>query len=247
MNPLSVVCPAWNAQPGQPCTTPQAGPVGSGRKPVTWVHHSRESVASTLTYVPPPRPPAQVRNAGIGVPTPAVRVVIQTADSDGLNQTVNEDGDLWHDDRGVVWSSAEAALQDFLDDLPALTAGQQEEVFQFTRHDAPAAFNLHAIAHGIAYTGHTEPFKGYPVPIPGDYVVPSVNEDDGSLDPIVWQKIITLGDVAEAAADLRSESGENPEYDRALTEVICSFIEGGSDYREDVEHYLSTLNEGDKK
>lgn len=41
----TVTCPACNAQPGRPCTQP----TDNTRKPVTWVHLSRQDAYSADT------------------------------------------------------------------------------------------------------------------------------------------------------------------------------------------------------
>lgn len=38
MKPIEKVCPACNAQPGYPCTTPS----DKVRRPVSWTHFARE-------------------------------------------------------------------------------------------------------------------------------------------------------------------------------------------------------------
>lgn len=72
------------------------------------------------------------------------------------------------DTRGVIFESAEEALEAFLSDLPYLTNKEQETVFQFTRHSYTAAENLQAIAYGITYAGMDHRFEGdnYPIPYP---------------------------------------------------------------------------------
>lgn len=53
-----------------------------------------------------------------------------------------------------------------------------------------------------------------------------------------------MSDVSEGqrliniARDLRSEDGENPEYDRALVEVVGDFFGYTSDHRGEVEKLL---------
>lgn len=73
---------------------------------------------------------------------------------------------MYADARGVEWDTAEEALEEFLSDLPDLTEGETETVFQFTLRGAHAAFNLAAIAYGVTYAGLDDKFGGdnYPVP-----------------------------------------------------------------------------------
>lgn len=72
------------------------------------------------------------------------------------------------DTRGVIYESAEEALEDFLNELPYLTDEEHETVFQFTSRQATAAENLQAIAYGVTYAGLDERFTGnnYPIPYP---------------------------------------------------------------------------------
>jgi hypothetical protein len=52
---------------------------------------------------------------------------------------------------------------------------------------------------------------------------------------------ITRIDVLTAAAGLVSESAENAEYDRAITELTCDLIGVGTDHKEDVLALLRLL------
>lgn len=67
---------------------------------------------------------------------------------------------------GNIWSTPTEALEDFMADLPYLTDEEQESVFQFTRRDESATFNLNAIRRGVDYSGLHDRFEGdnYPVP-----------------------------------------------------------------------------------
>lgn len=72
------------------------------------------------------------------------------------------------DTRGVIFESAEEALEEFLSELPYLTDEEHEEVFQFTNRQATASENLQAIAYGVTYAGLDQRFTGdnYPIPYP---------------------------------------------------------------------------------
>lgn len=72
------------------------------------------------------------------------------------------------DTRGVIFASAEEALEDFLSELPHLTDEESETVFQFTHWQASAEKNLQAIAYGVTYSGLDDRFAGdnYPIPYP---------------------------------------------------------------------------------
>lgn len=56
---------------------------------------------------------------------------------------------------------------------------------------------------------------------------------------------ITIDGLMRTAADLMSEDAENPEYDRALVELVCDLLPGVStDDRETVERLLRAHREG---
>jgi hypothetical protein len=50
-------------------------------------------------------------------------------------------------------------------------------------------------------------------------------------------------DVLQSAADLLSDDGENPEYDRAIAELTSSLIGGGADDRVLITRILRSLKE----
>lgn len=72
----------------------------------------------------------------------------------------------YQDTRGVIWDSAQEALEDFVGDLPYLSDEDMELVFQFTLWNESPEFNLNAIQHGIDYGGYSGEFEHYPVPTP---------------------------------------------------------------------------------
>lgn len=69
------------------------------------------------------------------------------------------------DARGVRWDSAEEALQDFIEDLPAMTDEETENLFSATLHTNDAATNLLAIKFAADYHGYSSSLLGY-YPIP---------------------------------------------------------------------------------
>lgn len=73
---------------------------------------------------------------------------------------------MYRDTNGNEWPTAQAALDEFLAELPELSEEESEQVFQFTRYNLPPEQNLDAIRHGITYAGLDSRFAGdnYPVP-----------------------------------------------------------------------------------
>lgn len=50
-----------------------------------------------------------------------------------------------------------------------------------------------------------------------------------ALDKPAEPPQVKLTSLIEEARSLASEDGENPEYDRALVELVCAFMDGGRD------------------
>lgn len=56
-----------------------------------------------------------------------------------------------------------------------------------------------------------------------------------NLTAVMTDPVITKADVMSAALDLLTEPGdENPEYDRALMELVCSLVGLSMEHKDDM-------------
>jgi hypothetical protein len=65
--------------------------------------------------------------------------------------------------------------------------------------------------------------------------VSTVERNVMSLLPIEFTHVL------RAAADLLSDDGENPEYDRAITELTCDLLSVSTDSKDAVYNFLCAL------
>lgn len=62
--------------------------------------------------------------------------------------------------------TAEQALQEWIDTFDyGLSDDEQEALFEFTRHDMTADFNIEALKYGADYAGLDLEKLGYPLPV----------------------------------------------------------------------------------
>lgn len=54
-------------------------------------------------------------------------------------------------------------------------------------------------------------------------------------------KTVKATDLLESGASLMSVDGENPEYDRAIVEIVCTALGVSTDERDDMEAMLRII------